>query len=366
MRYPKFLKEQGTIGFIAPSFGCNIEPYKATFENAKRKFTEMGYKLQEGPNCMEGCGIGISNTPQKCGQEINDYYASDGNDVLISCGGGELMCEDLNHVDFEVLKATSPKWFMGYSDNTNLTFLLTTICDTASVYGPCVSSFGMEKWHPAIQDAFDLLTGKAVQHTEKAVRNTEKNLGGIAGKICLTGYDKWEKESLKTEDNPYVSYNTTEPSNIKVYSSTSGKTEQTEFSGRLIGGCMDCLVTMLGTKFDHVAEFTERYKEDGFIWFLESCELNVMSIRRALWQMENAGWFRYVKGFLIGRPMIYGEELMGLDQYQAVTGILGKYNVPVVMDADIGHLPPMMPLICGSYATVNTDENGYRVTMELK
>ena len=29
-----------------------------------------------------------------------------------------------------------PKWFMGYSDNTNLTFLLTTLCDTAAIYGP--------------------------------------------------------------------------------------------------------------------------------------------------------------------------------------------------------------------------------------
>ena len=38
------------------------------------------------------------------------------------------------------------------------------------------------------------------------------------------------------------------------------------------------------------------------------------------------------------------------DQYEAVTGILGKYNVPIIMDLDIGHIPPAMPLICGSYA----------------
>ena len=28
MRYGKFLPEKGTIGFVAPSFGCNIEPYR--------------------------------------------------------------------------------------------------------------------------------------------------------------------------------------------------------------------------------------------------------------------------------------------------------------------------------------------------
>ena len=32
MRYPKALKEGGTIGFIAPSFACTIEPYKTRFE----------------------------------------------------------------------------------------------------------------------------------------------------------------------------------------------------------------------------------------------------------------------------------------------------------------------------------------------
>ena len=137
MRYPKFLEKGGTIGFVAPSFGCNIEPYRTAFGHALDTFHAKGYQTELGPNCYEGCGIGISNTPEKCGQEVNEMYTSKTNDVLISCGGGELMCETLDHIDFERLKKADPKWFVGYSDNTNLTYLLTTICDTASVYGPC-------------------------------------------------------------------------------------------------------------------------------------------------------------------------------------------------------------------------------------
>ena len=30
-----------------------------------------------------------------------EYYEKKSNDILISCGGGELMCEDLDYVDFE-------------------------------------------------------------------------------------------------------------------------------------------------------------------------------------------------------------------------------------------------------------------------
>ena len=92
MRYPKHLPPNGTIGFVAPSFGCRIEPYYSAFENAQKKFKEMGYELDLGPNCYADEGIGISNTPEKCAQELAEYYCSDKNDILISCGGGELMC----------------------------------------------------------------------------------------------------------------------------------------------------------------------------------------------------------------------------------------------------------------------------------
>ena len=34
MRFPDFLKPNGTIGFAAPSFGCAIEPYRSAFDHA--------------------------------------------------------------------------------------------------------------------------------------------------------------------------------------------------------------------------------------------------------------------------------------------------------------------------------------------
>ena len=109
MRFPKFIKRGDTIGFVAPSFGCDTEPYKTAFGRAQENFRNMGFGIQIGPNCYTGEGIGISNKPELCGQEINDYYTSEKNDALISCGGGELMCEILNYVDFDRLRAAEPK-----------------------------------------------------------------------------------------------------------------------------------------------------------------------------------------------------------------------------------------------------------------
>ena len=331
MRYPKFLPEKGTIGFVAPSFGCATEPYYTAFLNAQKKFQKMGYGLDLGPNCYEAKGIGISNTPQACGKELTDYYCSVDNDILISCGGGEMMCETMNFVDFEKIKSAAPKWYMGYSDNTNFTFLLSTICDTAAVYGPCAGTFGMEPWHESLFDTMEVLTGKRTK---------------------LHSYPFWEKDDLKDEGNPYVPYNTTEPLNLVLYTGAENPDAVVTMEGRLVGGCVDCLVNLLGTQFDYVNQFNEKYKEDGIIWFLECCDLNVMGIRRAMWQMKNAGWFQHVKGFLIGRPCCIGEEMMGLDHYHAVTDILKDFEVPIIMDMDIGHRPPMMPLVCGSMAEV--------------
>ena len=98
------------------------------------------------------------------------------------------------YVNFDEIKNAAPKWYMGYSDNTNMTLLLATLCDTAAIYGPCAAAFGMEPRHVSLEDAMGLLRGQ---------------------KLTMQGYDKWERESLKDEEHPYEPYNLTETSVIK-------------------------------------------------------------------------------------------------------------------------------------------------------
>jgi muramoyltetrapeptide carboxypeptidase LdcA involved in peptidoglycan recycling len=385
MKYPTPLRNK--IGLIAPAMGCNTEPYASAFTAACETWQQMGYTLDLGPNCRSGNGIGISNTPESCGKEFMHFYCETDNEALISCGGGELTCEILDYLDFDQIAQTNPKWFMGYSDNTNITFLLTTLADTASIYGPCAPAFGMKPWHPALEDAMELL---------RMTRNQ------------VSGYPMWEIESLKSPEHPTVPYNTTQKRNLKIFPKTSGDTntlifqdssslqnkliqqdspnfqnkqiqqenpslqnkqilqDKLTFQGRLLGGCMDCLVNLAGTKFDKVEEFTYKYRNDGIIWFLESCDLNVYGIRRAMWQMEHAGWFQHVKGFLIGRPYCYGQQTDKLDTYQAVLDIALRKQVPIIMDADIGHHPPMMPLVTGSLATVTYQNNQITIQMNQR
>lgn len=381
MRYPKPLRKGGTIGFIAPSFGCAIEPYDSRFKNALKIFKEMGYKTYLGPNCYETSGIGISNTPEKCGDELNsvmiekDFLDSseyDKSDVIITCGGGELMVEVVPFIDFDAIKRSKPKWYMGYSDNTNYTFLSNIFADTAAIYGPCAPAFGREPWHESVGDAFKLICGeidevsgyglweKAEAEVETSQESEKENDQEIN--------QKNEQEEI-TEPDPLEPYNVNTKTELKYLLPDSGNEILsgnnseigTEFSGRLLGGCVDILTLLCGTKYDKVDEFLDRYKGDGIVWFLECCDLNPLSMRRAFWQLREAGWFRTAKGFLIGRPLHFEEEMFGADQYNAVTSILGDMGVPIVMDTDIGHLPPMMPIVSGALGDIKASGNEIKI-----
>ena len=361
MRYPKFLENGGTIGFTAPSFGCTTEPYKSCFEEALKRFEELGYKTEVTPDCYMSDGVGISTDPKECAKELEYIYSGSESDVIISVGGGELMCDTIAEVDFESLKKCEPKWYMGYSDNTNFTFLLNTLLDTASIYAPCAPSFGMKPWDKALQQDMDILTGKT---------------------SSVKGFDKWEKESLKSDENPYAPYNLTEEKRLYIYKGNTHIVEAptvemidmaaesgqplpaiksvdtpVKFKGRIIGGCLDTLITLCGTRFDKVKEFTEKYKEDGIIWFIESCDLSMLQIRRALFQFKNAGWFNHASGFIFGRPCHFNETEIGVSAYNAVTSVLGDFDKYIVMDADIGHLPPTIPIVSGAIADVTVDDN---------
>ncbi|WP_028263886.1 S66 family peptidase [Atopobium fossor] len=349
MQYPQSLAPSQVIGVVAPSFGATTEPYISATASAYKCFAKLGYAVHEWSCVRASDGIGISSTPTRCAQELMDAYCGNQDDVLISAGGGELMNEVISHLDFSELTAARPKWFMGYSDNTNFGFLLPTQCDVASIYAPCVASFGMRPWHPALNDAWRVLTEAQAGQT-----------------LRVNSYESWELTSLKDEQHPLAPYNTTEVSDIAAYKS-GNLVSQLHVQGRLLGGCLDILINLCGTRFDCVSQFNERYAADGVVWYLEACDLGPIQVRRALWQLAEAGWFSRAKAFIFGRPLRKDDEEFGLTQEQAVLSAFLELGitVPVMLNADIGHLPPMMPLVCGSLGTVDFKNDNLSVSMAL-
>ena len=83
MRYPEFLSEGGTIGFVAPSFGCATEPYKTAFGMTIKRFEKEGYTVELGPNCYQDNAILIINTPKERVNDLTQKYKINVKYVLI-------------------------------------------------------------------------------------------------------------------------------------------------------------------------------------------------------------------------------------------------------------------------------------------
>ncbi len=345
MRYPEFLKAGQKIGYVAPSFGCVIEPYHSLFENALKVLQEKGYQNILGPNVYENSGVGKSSSPQSCAAEVNRFFMEEDCSVILSCGGGETMCEDLPYFDFPGIARARAKWYMGYSDNTHLTFTLPTLCDTAAIYGSCAPAFGQIPWDDSIRDSYNLLTGK---------------------NLTLRNYPFFVSPEAPEAEDPLAPTPYTEADCRRQFIGKREETGEIRVSGRLLGGCLDCLLMLLGTPYGKTDAFNQKYKEDGVLWFLEACDLNPMSIRRGLWQLRQAGWFACAKGFLIGRPLHFAEDYMGVDRINAVLDTLGDMDLPILLDLDIGHLPPRMPLISGAFAEVLSTREQFRLTHILR
>lgn len=340
MKYPRFLSKGDKITFIAPSFGATTEPYQTKVRAAIRKFKKLGYEVAIGENVDKAILPYISNEPKLCAKEFMDHYASDAS-LLLSVGGGELQCETLPYIDFDKLKNSEPTWFCGFSDNTNYSFLLATLADTAAIYGVCAGAFGMYRWYDNISQCYNLLTGSD---------------------LIVKGYDKYQgKWTSYQERHPLASYHLSKEKILTCYPD-----EELSFEGRLLGGCLDILILLCGTKYDKVKEFNQKYANDGTIWFLEACDLTALSYRRALFQLKEAGWFDTAKGFIIGRPArAFNDEAFSIDRFSALD-IIKDLNVPIVADADLGHINPSMPIITGSYAKVQVKNNNIEIAMELK
>lgn len=127
-------------------------------------------------------------------------------------------------------------------------------------------------------------------------------------------------------------------------------TDSVQVSGRLIGGCVETLCNLAGTPYGDVSEFGRRYAEDGLIVYLEAAEDEAATICRNLHGLRLAGWFEHARAIVIGRTN--APDNPKLTQREAVLDALGRLDLPIVFDVEIGHVPPHLPLVNGAMAAL--------------
>ena len=310
------------LGVVAPSFGINIEPYKTRMKYSIKNL-EKKYNIILGENVYKNDGP-ASNDALSRANEFNNML--DKADLLISAGGGEVMCEILPYIDFNKFK-NNPKLFIGSSDNTFLTYTITINTDNYSIYGPNIPSFYSYPFKYDLKDTLDLINGKKL----------------------FKGYKSFDFEN--NDKNPLKNYIFNKRCKVIPYN------YKNPFKGRIIGGCLDCLEILAGTKYDNTINYLERHKDEGIIFYLESCDLNPMGVIRALNHLKWCDWFKYIKGFLIGRPLHLYEKMFGVNMHDAVLRVLNDLNVPILLDCPIGHLSPSLPIKNGALTEITFENN---------
>jgi len=322
MKYPEFLMKNDVIGICAPSAGIGrkLDEHLRSLDNIKNH----GFKVKESKS------VRVNNirstTAKKRAQELDELVSDKKVKMVASAAGGEYMYEILPYMNFENIEK-NPKWYTGMSDSTNMLYIITTMCDIATLYGQNASR--LEEVNRPTEDFFKIISGNLIKQ-------------------------KSYKKYLTYKDYHDYIYNYHD---VKWVAKKDMVIE-----GRLIGGCFEVIEKILGTQFDYTINFTEDYKDDGIVFFFDIYSMDPNNVYLTLLQMKYAGWFKYCKGVLFSRVAMPQESI--ITYKQAFDKALGK--IPYIMEMDFGHTDAGMTLINGALVKVNYSNGKGDVSFKLK
>ena len=340
MKYPSFLKEGDKIVLTALSSGVSKKDTdrKQRYLKAISNLEKEGFKVEMQDHCLKQ-RMYRSASARIRGHKFNEAYFDEDSKMVLNVSGGDFQYETMPFINYKKIKESPARWVQGYSDTTFITFLLPTLCDVASVYSNGLGEFATHQLTESAKNNLSLLKGETL---------VQKN------------FDYYGEEKDKEDIFAIPKYST------EVKWKTLNGEKEVEISGRLIGGCQDVINGIVGTRYDKVKKFLHKYKEDGFIWFLETFSMDAGRFMMSLNQLKEAGYFKYCKGIVFGRPLFYNQEWINISYEKAIKKVLGKLNIPIIYDAGIGHVKPMVTLVVGSVTTFKYKEGKCEIITELR
>lgn len=354
MNYPKNLKKGDTIAICAPSGGITKEVDIKKLEYAEKNLQNMGYKIIETQSVRNEYR-GRSATGKQRAEEFMQLLENPDVKLIIFAAGGDFLVEMLDYLDFNKIKKIEPKWMQGYSDITGINYLFNTILDIPSIYCQNIKDYCIRPICRNLSDALKIASGEEIEQ-----KSFEK-YGKIPDFRNTFNEEEKSNEELSEEENGNNELSKEEITKEhefteKVEWKNLNNESKINIKGRALGGCLDVLKTFIGTKYDNVNNYIEKHKKDGIIWFLEVFEMSTPTLYLTLWQMKEAGYFKNCTGIIFGRPLFIRNDY-DTDFNQTVKEVLGDLKIPIICDADIGHVKPQLAIVNGAILDI-TSENG--------
>lgn len=334
LRFPAPLRPGHRIGVTSPSSGVQGAGAVRT-DFAVAWLRHRGYDVVVG-RCMDGSAH-VSAPREQRAAELTAMLTDPAIRAVVPPWGGVTAIDLVDLLDYDAIAAAEPTWVVGYSDSTTWMLPLTLRTGLATLHGdnladtPYDAPSGLTHW-------LDLAaaTGPVTQRDSRLVADWwrfEEDPSATAWKEVGTG--AWRLRGGGTLD----------------------------VTGRLIGGCIETIGPLAGTPFGDVAAFG---REHGpLVVYLEASEDEAFTICRHLHGMRLAGWFENAVAILVGRTSAPASE-GGFEQADAVVDALGGLGIPIVLDLEIGHVPPHLPLVNGALARVVVDGDRHEITQELR
>ncbi|MBC8042362.1 MAG: LD-carboxypeptidase [Rhizobacter sp.] len=291
---PKRLRQGDVIGVVTPASPVQSEDQ---LEKAAKYLEGLGYRVKFGEHVYKSWGYLAGSDDERAG-DLNKMFADKHVQAVFCIRGGYGTPRLLRLVDYKQI-ARHPKIFVGFSDITALSCAIFAKTGLMTFSGP------------------------------------------------MLAYDMSQPDDYSQENLWRMLTSRTKPGDLRNHASHPPKVIQAgERTGRLIGGNLSLMTSLIGTAFLPVMKraifFTEEVSEEPY------------RIDRMLSQVENAGILQSLAGFVSGqfadcdadddRPTLSLENI--LSDYASV---LPK-GAPAFSNLTYGHVKHKLTLPLGARA----------------
>jgi len=311
---PSGLANATGVGAYSPSGSFSDSAFKTDlFDAGVRRLQHHGFTVRESTHCRSAWHHMSASAADRT-QDLHDLAADPDIDVILPSIGGHVAAQMLPLIDFDQIAASGTALF-GFSDNSILPLITTSLTGAVTFHGPCDVTFG-----------FGRFDGENYRLSETNILDVIRH-----GRFDLAGTGNWQPMQTGTG------------------------------TGTLLGANLRALSRLAGTPW------WPDWR--GKIMFVEAGD-ELHSVEQDFVQLGLAGAFDDLAGMIIGRVSRLPENFYRPEQVAPlstllldIVGLRGRF--PIITEADIGHDVDNVTIPLGAEATLIVDETKVTCGVEL-
>lgn len=342
------LQKNDKVAIVSLSSGILGEDFiKFELDIGVERLEKMGLKPVFMPNALKGLDF-ISKNPEARAEDLKTAFLNPEIKAIICAIGGVDTYRTYPYLfneEFKKIIKENPKIFMGFSDTT-ANHLMFQKLGLNTFYGP------------AFLPDFAELADDMLPYTENAINYL---------------FDAPETYEIKSSPVWYKERTSYSPSAVGTDRESVLETKgfeclqgTTSAQGKLLGGCLDVLASILGIDNDEeercpgynktiISNFNtfptlEEWKDKIMFFETSDAKMPPEQFEKIIKHFKSMGIFNQINGLLVGKPI---DEVF-YDKYkQIMIRELAEFNIPVLYNLNFGHATPRTIIPYGANAIVD-------------